>query len=269
MQIGRDILKPGDVVTLAGNPSKHSTTELFALHALLPGGEEVVFDPRGEPRWGSKRIGSNKYWVEPDTSDFAGGKSLFRVWSTVVSDPASFPLFPEGFDPSFDISSYPLTQAARESLAAFNPLTDAPTLNCVPKGMPTIMEQPYPMEFVRRQGSIDLRIEEYDTLRTIHLDDTSAARQSPSRLGHSIGQFERDTLVVTTTQINWPHFDTVGIPLSEDVEVTEWFTLSDDGKTLNYRLRVTDPATFTEPVEREKYWLAVPGIEVQPYSCTL
>jgi hypothetical protein len=30
---------------------------------------------------------------------------------------------------------------------------------------------------------------------------------------------------------------------------------------------VTDPATFTEPVELGKYWLALPGIEVLPFEC--
>ena len=266
MQIGRDLLKPGDSVKLAGNPSRQPTNELFALNALLPGGEEIVFDPRGEPRWGSERVGSNRYWVEPDV--IAGSEGIYRVWSTVASDPESFPLIPEGFDPAFDINSYPLTQAAQRVVAAFNPVTDAPTLNCNPKGMPTIMEQPYPMEFVEQGASIELRIEEYDTVRTIHLDDTSASDQSPSRLGHSVGRFEGETLVVTTTRINWPHFDTVGIPLSQAVEVTEWFAPSDDGSRLNYRIRVTDPATFTESVELEKYWLAVPGIEVRPYNCT-
>ena len=36
--------------------------------------------------------------------------------------------------------------------------------------MPTIMEQPYPMEFMDRGQTILLRLEEYDTTRTIHLD---------------------------------------------------------------------------------------------------
>ncbi|MCZ6639952.1 MAG: DUF6152 family protein [Gammaproteobacteria bacterium] len=262
MQIGRDLLKPGDSVKLAGHPSRQPANELFALNALLANGEEVVFDPRGEPRWASQSVGSNKYWVAPESDGSKGGEGIFRVWSTVISDKGSFPLLPR-------INSYPLTQPAKSTLASFDPLTDAPTLNCAPKGMPTIMEQPYPMEFVEQDASILLRLEEYDTIRTIHLDaNTSVAEQPSSLLGYSVGYWEKETLVVSTTRVSWPHFDTVGIPLSEAVEITERFTPSEDGTRLNYRLRVTDAATFTEPVDIEKYWLAVPNVSVQPYKCT-
>ena len=40
----------------------------------------------------------------------------------------------------------PLTPGAAAARAAYDPLTQEPTANCAPKGMPFIMEQPYPME---------------------------------------------------------------------------------------------------------------------------
>lgn len=52
---------------------------------------------------------------------------------------------------------YPLTEAARKTRAAFNPLTDSVAPGCRPKGMPTIMEQPYPIEFVNKGDTIDAR----------------------------------------------------------------------------------------------------------------
>ena len=71
---------------------------------------------------------------------------IFRVWSHTR---AIARLFPEVTDASVDINAYPLTPAARAQLAEFDRGTDNPTANCVPKGMPTIMEAPYPIEFVR------------------------------------------------------------------------------------------------------------------------
>jgi hypothetical protein len=56
--------------------------------------------------------------------------------------------------------------------------------------------------------------------------------------------------------------------LSEEAVVTERFTLSQDGKRLNYRIQVADPQTFVEPIVFEKYWLSVPGTTVNPYECT-
>lgn len=91
---------------------------------------------------------------------------------------------------------------------------------------------------------------------------------SRSLLGHSTGRWYGRTLVVRTDHIDWPHFDTVGVPLSEEAVVTERFTLSQDGKRLNYRIQVADPQTFVEPIVFEKYWLSVPGTTVNPYECT-
>jgi hypothetical protein len=167
------------------------------------------------------------------------------------------------------LTSYPLTPAARAALAAFDPLTDAPTLNCAPKGMPTIMEQPYPMEFIDQGERIVLRLEEYDTVRTIHLGSTTPADQPRSLLGHSVGRWEGETLVVKTTRTNWHHFNTEGVQLlSDDVELVERFTPAADGSRLSYELTVTDPATFTEPVVLKKSWLSLPDVAVQRYQCT-
>jgi len=265
MDVSADVLSVGDRVKVAGYPARRTANAMFVLNALLPSGQEIVFEPEGKPRWGES-VGTTAVWQATQDDALAEPTGIFRVWSTTFADPATFP-FPEIFDLTL-VNNYPLTEGAKEALAAFNPVTDLPTLNCAPKGMPTIMEQPYPMEIVDQGGIILLRLEEYDTLRTIHLGESVAGADQPSsRLGYSIGHWEEATLVVRTTNLNWPHFDTVGIPLSDEAEIVERFIPSDDGRRLDLRMTVTDPATFTEPVELRKYWLALPGIQVQPYEC--
>jgi len=66
--------------------------------------------------------------------------------------------------------------------------------------------------------------------------------------------------------VNWPYFDNIGTPQSEAVEYVERFTLSEDPTRLDYRLIITDPATFTEPAIYERYWLAL-GEDLQRYDC--
>jgi hypothetical protein len=39
-------------------------------------------------------------------------------------------------------------------------------------------------------------------------------------------------------------------------------------KRLNYTLDTTDPQTFTEPVRLDRFWVWLPGQQVQPYNCT-
>ena len=64
--------------------------------------------------------------------------------------------------------------------------------------MPSIMGNPHPMEFVELDDSIELRHEEFDAVRTIHMDaveDPTTIALSPH--GCSVGRWEGDTPVVS------------------------------------------------------------------------
>ncbi len=252
------LLVVGDTIRVAGNPAKDGSSQLYVRNLLLAGGEEVVLS-NGGPRWTEQGLGTTGpgFGTEGDRSRPDLG--IFRVWSTPVQGGGAGALWND---------SYPLTAAAEAAIAAFDPATDAPTLNCTPKGMPTIMEQPYPMEIVERDGNVVLLQEEYDTVRTIYLHHSEPHWTEPRPLGYSAGRWEGGTLVVETTGIRWHHFNTRGIPLSDAVETVETFTLSDNGGRLDYTMTVTDPATFTEPVLLDKSWLWFPSVTVEPFDCT-
>ncbi len=161
----------------------------------------------------------------------------------------------------------PLIPAETNALEAWDPVPDNVARECVPKGMPTIMEQPYGMAFEDRGSTILLRIEEYDTVRTIHLTDGAPAPASKSLLGHSVGHWEGRVLVVTTTGISWPYISPAGLPQGPKSQLVERFTPSADGKRLEYAVTVTDPDTFTAPVVLKRAWVWNPAETVQSYSC--
>ena len=46
----------------------------------------------------------------------------------------------------------------------------------------------------------------------------------------------------------------------------ERFTLSDAELRLHYEQVVTDPATFTASARLTGEWMAIPGIEIQPFD---
>jgi hypothetical protein len=260
--ITQDLFKVGDRLRVAGNPSRRNTHNIFVRNILLPGGREIVLG--GAARWSTDTLRGSELLQAKEGDASRPELGLFRTWS---SGAAGAVLFPEAVQAGFDFGRYPLTAAARAKLAAFDFAADDPTANCMPKGMPTVMEQPYPMQVVDRGATIELNLEEYDTRRIVHMGAASAAAATPSRLGYSVGRWDGQTLVVTTTKSSWGHFDSVGIPLSPDAVLVERFTPSADGARLDYTLTVTDAATFTTPVELNKTWIWRPEVTLGKFEC--
>jgi hypothetical protein len=260
-----DTFAVGDHVRIAGYPPVGEKKEMYVRHLLLPDGRELLMDTGLRPRWSDRTVGSDSVLAIREGDPSRPELGLFRVWSFVRNGPR---LFREVVDPTFDIQSYPMTYAARAALADFDFATQNPTANCAPKGMPTIMEQPYPIELVQLDnGDILLRIEEYDLERMIFMGPVTRELTEPTPLGFSTGAWDGRTLIVTTTRVSWPYFSQMGIPQNPAARIVERFAPTADGSRLDYSLTVTDPATFTEPVTVSTYWIYVPGVELLPYQC--
>ncbi len=254
------LLKVGDRVTIAGWPSKASPVRLFAQNLLTGDGHELVLDPHTKARWQAGAIGLATTW-KGGGSDSEPSRGIFRVWSSKVDDPEATPY-------SLWRTQYPLTENAKKAVAKWDPVHDTVARGCAPKGMPTIMEQPYPMEFVKQGSKILQRLEEYDTVRTINMyGSAQATRAKKTLLGRSTGRWDGASLVVTTTGISWPFIDPNGVPQSRSSTLVERFTPAPDGTRLQYTLTITDPETFTTPVVLKRAWVSRPGERVNKYNC--
>lgn len=254
-----DLLNEGDRIRIAGYVGRANRAALFTTNILLASGQEIFDFQVSEARWTDDTVGVTfgeyqraKLQDAPDVES-----TLFRVWSTDVAN----------INPgrTFWKDEYPLTEHARTAQASWDRVGENPYMRCE-NGMPAIMDQFFPTEFVSRGDEILIYLEEQDVVRTVHMTDVPEPSQA-SPYGHSVGHWEGETLVVETTHINWPWFDQTGIPQSEDVHVLERFTPSADGRRLDYAATVTDPVIFTEPVVLERIWIYVPGEAVEPYNC--
>src|SRR5690349_19542166 len=224
---------------------------------LRPDGTEVVLTTEADKFWDGRQLGGRSQWQDQKISTAAEeNRGLFRVWSTARMGQAR----------ANRLMLTPRALAAREAFDQSKSFV----VTCEPQGMPTVMNWVYPFELTQPDASaIVLRSEYFDLQRTIHLTPSAAAPApaglAPSRLGYSTGRLEDGgrTLVVETTALNWPYYDTIGTPLTPDVKITERFTVSDDQSALTYRQTVVDPATFTEPAVHESQHLAL-GESIEP-----
>ncbi len=254
-------IQVGDHVRAAGWPSTRRLGYLQVNHILPPDGTELLVGRVREPRWSAAHLGSGEWTVDPVAAAAATARGLFRVWSQRLGGAFYF----------LGTDAYRLTDRALAAVADWDEFEDDPVLDCTAPGMPAMMSNPYPMEFVERaDGDIVIRFEEFDSVRTIRMTDNEDPADIPaSPTGYSIGHWDGDTLVVSTSRINWPYVNRVGVPQSEAVEVLERFTPVADGNRLDYELIVTDPANLIEPFVWQGHWDWRPGEAVQPYDCTV
>ena len=264
--IPRDIVKVGDTVTFAGNPSTRRERRMYVTNVLLEDRTELVLRANAPPRWSPDRYLSHRQAaVDPARAAADRPEGLFRVWLPTTSKTPDW------------ASDPPLTAGARAAWRAYDAVRDDPVIDCTPPGMPQVITRSgrYAIRFVRAGDDIVLKNEYREIDRVIHMTAEAAAGQrAPTPLGYSTGRWDGESLVVTTTDISWPYFQLYGlegIPQSAAMKLVERFTPSADGRELRYDLAATDPSTFTRTVTAEGYrtfrWQ--PGFEFLPQDCVL
>jgi hypothetical protein len=141
----------------------------------------------------------------------------------------------------------PQYEAMRAAAARQPQPEDNTTANCLPPGMPGIMSQPYPMEFLLTPGKVTIVIEAYTEVRHIYTDGRPLPQDpDPNFFGTSVGHWEGDTLVVDTVGFN-DHVEIAkGVPHSDKMKITERFRLTDPD-TMAMQTTITDPVVLTEP----------------------
>ena len=145
---------------------------------------------------------------------------------------------------------------------------------CLPPGGPRLMGTPYPAEIFQfqEQKRIVIIFEGGAHIwREIYMD----GRPHPPRdsihglswLGHSVGRWEGDTLVIDTVGFNegtW--IDRAGHPHTDQMHVTERITRPSKN-ILHFEATIDDPGAYTKPwsFAWDIPWRA--GQELQEYIC--
>jgi hypothetical protein len=136
--------------------------------------------------------------------------------------------------------------AARETKEVYDSMGTC----MVPHGMPRIIGGgPGPTEFIVEPGQVTIIWDYMNELRRIHTDGrTHPSRDAwpPTVMGHSIGHWEGDTLVVDTTHLLPGIYDRSGAPHSDQVHLMERIRRI-DGNLIEFDLTIEDPVMFTQP----------------------
>lgn len=119
-----------------------------------------------------------------------------------------------------------------------------------------------PRKFVQTENYLMMYAEDAAGLRIIKIGEAEPNPGRRTLAGYSVGEWQGDTLVVTTTHIraDYPYRFNVprSIVVSEDTVITEWFTRQSD-ELLHYAYEVVDNSLYTEAWRGEFVMTAMEG----------
>jgi hypothetical protein len=147
--------------------------------------------------------------------------------------------------------------------------TDDPVLrSCLPPGVPRIYLQPFPLQIVQIPNEVII-VYEYDhTVRHIYTDlQKHPDDLTPTYMGHSIGHWEGDELVVDTTGFNdstW--LDRTGHRHSDQLHVVERLQRT-DRDTLQVDISMDDSKALAKPWVSQLIFQLKPDWKIMEQNC--
>lgn len=119
--------------------------------------------------------------------------------------------------------------------------------NCIPPGLPGVLQQPYPIEILYSPGRVTIFTEAYEQAIRIYLDGRPLP-EDPDLFfnGTTVGHWEGDTLVFESVGFNLLTSIQPGIGHSEKMRIDGRIALREPD-LLVIEMTITDPEVLAEP----------------------
>jgi hypothetical protein len=256
-----EMLAPGTELRVDGSLSRHSPTMCFFNNVYFPDGRAFnVNGPRG---------------AQPARAALPPRTDIFGTWMLAPAAP----------DPRRANTSRPqpmmnfLTPAGEAAVAAYDPFKDDPTFRCDPVAIRRVWGAPgTPLKISREEGRVLLQHEWMDVVRVIDLTTREHPADGPrTTLGHSIGYFEGDTLVIETANyaagvlsqyVEEPGKPTRGLLHSEALTSVERLSFDAASQRLVVEVALEDPEFFTRPFDVARLTYAPSDLTIEPFNCS-
>jgi hypothetical protein len=160
--------------------------------------------------------------------------------------------------------------AAKKVLEAYNRRgIDDPTAQCLPGGLPrSVMLGLFPQQIVQTPTQIVMLYEYMNVFRVIQMNAKHPDDLIPAYMGHSVGHWEGNTLVVDVTGFNdktW--LAGTGTFHSDALHITERYTRVDKDR-INYEVTMEDPKVLTKPWTLQSSLMLREGTRLEEYICS-
>lgn len=182
-------------------------------------------------------LGNNHWGIEPHNARIGPDDR----WAAIGAIPAGLGIVAGG-----EIPYTPEARSLQQDNQA-NWLERDPVVKCYMPGVPRANYMPFPFQIVQSPEHLIMAYEFASASRIVYMDRPDFAAPVPSWMGHSLGRWEGDMLVIDVTeQMPDTWFDHSGNHHTEQLKVTERYThLSRD--VIQYEVTLEDPGVYTRP----------------------
>jgi hypothetical protein len=253
------LFKVGTKVRVTGSLSRHSEYMCFFDSVEFADGR--VLNVNGPE--GSAGV--------PQPGPVARRKDVFGTWLLAPIPNRST----SGPQPMIQL----LTPAGEKAVAAYDPFKDDPVFRCDPVAIRRVWGAPStPLEVLRDGADIVLHHEWMDVRRVIHMNmKTHPKDDKRTSLGHSIGHWEGDTLVIETANysagvlnqyVEQPGQPTRGLLHSAALTSVERLHLDAARQRLVVDIDMTDPEFFKQSFPRATMEYSASDLKIEPFKCS-
>ena len=254
-----EMLKAGTHVRVEGSLSRHSPYMCFFDSVEFADGRTLSVNGPAGARPAATAAN------QPPRTDIFGRWMLAPIRNRSTSGPQPMLEF--------------LTPAGQKATAAYDPFKDDPTFRCDPVAIRRVWGAPgTPLEIARNGADVVLRHEWMDVRRIVHMNAKEHPKDGPrTSLGHSIGHFEGDTLVIETASysegvlsqyVETPGQPTKGLLHSSALTSVERLRLDKDRQRLVVEIDLADPEFFTQAFSRVTYEYSPTELAIEPFNCS-
>ena len=256
-----DMLKPGTELRIDGSMSRHSPYMCFFNNIYFPDGRALnVNGPQGPQTVRA-----------PGPAALPPRQDIFGTW-LLAPNPNRSTSGPQPMIQS-------LTPAGQAAVAAYDPFKDDPTFRCDPVAIRRVWGAPStPLNISREADRVILRHEWMDVERIVHLNMREHPQDGPrTSLGHSIGYFDGDTLVIETANysagvlnqyVEQPGQPTKGLLHSAALTSVERLRLDAARQRLIVEITLKDPEFFTRDFDTATNEYAPSDLTLEPFNCS-
>jgi hypothetical protein len=282
----RETLAPGDRIIVDGMLARNGSRQIWGDTVRRASSRQVLFelDPnlpvlplqsRPAPRWPDGQIALGA------TADSEGGYWGYPSEKALVEDGVDVEISEYGQLANLDDAAkvapmQPWALALYKHRQERHLQDDPMYLDCKPPGGPRQYQSDLGIQLVedrQRDRIFVLMGSGNHNYRIIHTREREQIGQvggdddNPLFYGRSVGEWQGDTLVVSTVGFNenfW--FTNGGLPHTNQLELEERFTRV-DFDTLEYEVRITDPGAYTRPWSASWTLSWVGGAELPVHLC--